>query len=245
MRTVSICAYNRPEYLHEVLIGLGIAREFCPEFNARVIIGVDHGAPEPVLVLAHMHADEVIEWPEHLGVSEHPRRLLQYVFTEVESNFNLHLEDDTVLSPDALRLALWFERHDECGEILSLHSKSTDYENPGCVRPRPDFGVWGWVADDLVWEQWLAPTWNHRRTPPLGFDYSITDTLKQNGLIVLSPALSRVHNIGRENGAHQSPEGYDEEMKGLVWAGIEHAKEANEFYFHEENTKTQNNAGAV
>jgi hypothetical protein len=41
-------------------------------------------------------------------------------------------------------------------------------------------------------------------------------------LKVLSPSLSRVSNIGREGGAHQTPEGWDAEMEGLVCAGPNH-----------------------
>ena len=176
---------------------------------------------------------EVVYWPEHLGVTEHPRRLLQYVFIERGSSFNLHLEDDTVLAPDAIRLVEWFRAHmPEPAHILSLHSRSTDnaYLAPSLVMPRPDFGVWGWATTSYVARKYILPWWNHRRTEPLGWDYSLTGVIERYSLKVLSPALSRVANIGREGGAHQTPEGWDLEMEGLVCAGPDQMQEIGDFH---------------
>lgn len=240
MRTITLCAYRRPDYLSQVLDSLQVARVFAPEYEiSRVVIGIDGGGEESVREIAERNAErspfktEVISWPRHLGVSEHPRRLLQYAYTELNSEFNLHLEDDTVLSPDALRLCAWYEQQITSGErsfhLLCLHSLSRSYDRADCVRLRHDFGAWGWAADHMQWWNWLAPYWNHRREEPLGFDWSLTDTIQQRGLKVVSPVLSRVRNIGREGGEHQTPEGYDRDMEGLVWARDQEIQAIDQF----------------
>ena len=252
MTTITIAAYNRPEYLRTVLASLGTALAVSGDFGraARIVIGIDHGGDrglevqvvalqftEIAKVFGHLEP-EVIVWPEHLGVSEHPRRLLQYVFTELKSQFNTHLEDDTVLSPDALNLAAWYQRsayviyasgHVDKVVCMSLHSRSTSHQMPRTIRFRPDFGVWGWCCSYISWWLWFSHYWNSKRTGKTGYDWSASHMLHKYGLWTLEPALSRVRNIGREHGVHQTPEGHDLEMAGLVCAGPEYVHQVEEF----------------
>ena len=197
----------------------------------RIFIGVDHGGNTCPIECMDYNL-EVVYWPEHLGVTEHPRRLLQYAFIERGSSFNLHLEDDTVLAPDAIRLVEWFRSLiPDPAHILSLHSRSTSLDcDPALVEPRDDFGVWGWACGSYVARKYILPWWNHRRTEPLGWDHSLTGVVEMYGLKVVSPALSRVENIGREGGAHQTPEGWDLEMEGMVCAGPDQMREIGDFH---------------
>lgn len=234
--TISICAYNRPNYLQRVLERLLQAQSFCHEFDASVHLGIDPNGDrfDEVLSVARSFpfVKDVIVWPEHHGVSNAPRQLLQYVFTEVCSDFNLHLEDDTLLSPDALRLCLYFATNPRRYWLLSLHARSNDLAiDRRAILPRQDFGVWGWAAFRSTWTAYIAPFWNHLRDIPHGWDYSLTDTMQKYGLTAACPALSRVHNIGREGGAHQTSEGYDQEMAGLVHAGLMQMCEVKDFYY--------------
>jgi hypothetical protein len=229
MRTITIAAYRRPEYLRQVLDSLQVALEYCPEFKPdQIVLGVDHGAEE-WFTFASPHPVKVIKWPEHLGVNEHPRRLLQYAFMELGSDFNLHLEDDTVLSPDALRLAMWFQRTPNDAMTLSLYSASKAVAEPNKLRHRSDFGAWGWATSRAVWLRLLAPYWNYKRDLPIGWDWSISKLMAEKGLRAMEPDLSRVRNIGREKGTHQTPEGYDRDFAGQTWAGVEHMQRIEDF----------------
>lgn len=236
INTITICAYSRRDYLNQVLDSLATALSLCPEFRVNhIIIGVDAGPDrvETGIRVYGLRDCTILFWPEHLGVTEHPRRLLQYAFMELDSSFNLHLEDDTVLAPDALRLVEWFRsRMSEPAHILSLHSRTTsrDRLDQALVRYRDDFGVWGWAATGYVARRYILPYWNHRRIEPLGWDYSMTDIVKRNGLIVLSPELSRVINIGREGGAHATPEQWDADLRDQVVAGTDDMRETGEFH---------------
>lgn len=229
MRTITIAAYRRPEYLRHVLDSLGAAMKYCPEFNPeRIVLGMDHGGEESLAWTAPSSI-EIVRWLEHLGVNEHPRRLLQYAFMELGSDFNLHLEDDTVLSPDALRLAMWFQRTPNDAMTLSLYGASKDFSEPNKLRHRSDFGAWGWATSRAAWLRLLAPYWNYKRDLPIGWDWSISKLMAEKGLRAMEPAISRVRNIGREKGTYQTPEGYDRDFAGQTWAGVEHMQRIEDF----------------
>jgi Glycosyltransferase like family 2 len=248
-RSITVCAYNRPHYLHQVLHSLRVALGHCAEWHgSSVFIGVDPGGDNEIEVRAvaerfaalHQRRTEVIVWDRHLGVSENPRRLLQHVFIERQSEFNVHLEDDTVLSPDALSLAEWYRLKQKAFEIrldgtsalfLALHSRShNDHpQQPDLVHLRPDFCPWGWCCTYLSWWLWFSHWWNCKREIKLGFDWSASYMMHKHGLWGLEPSLSRVTNIGRELGEHQTPEEFDIDMAGLVAAGYEHTCSPGEF----------------
>lgn len=231
MRTITIAAYRRPEYLAQVLNSLSAALEYCPEFKPdRIILGIDLGGDLEIVPSEDWpFPAEIIRWPEHLGVNEHPRRLLQYAFMELGSDFNLHLEDDTVLSPDALRLAMWFQRTPNPASTLSLYSASKAVAENEIVRYRQDFGGWGWATTRAVWLRLLAPYWNYKRDLPIGWDWSISKLMAEKGLRAMEPSLSRVRNIGREKGTYQTPAGYDRDFAGQTWAGVEHMQRIEDF----------------
>jgi Glycosyltransferase like family 2 len=243
-RTITVAAWRRPKYLLQVLESLDVALRLCPEYSpAQITIGIDHsGSQEQDEVndvakwLTYRYPNvKIINWLDHLGVSEAPRRLLQYTFTELKSDFNLHLEDDTVLSPDALRLVCWYSADCYFTEhayfpFLCLHSRSTEITtDPSALTIRQDFGVWGWACHTMSWRTWIAPYWNHKRERPIGWDYSLSHTMNYYRLPAISPALSRVRNIGREGGVYQTPEGWYEEQRGLVTAGRCQEREIKDF----------------
>src|SRR5579863_2490962 len=234
MRTITVAAYRRPEYLKQVLDSLTTALMYCPEYRPTITIGIDPGANE-FQEVCRVALDfekatpgtSVIAWPKHLGVDEHPRRLLQHAFWEQKSPYNLHLEDDTLLSPDALRLALWFDKEGRY-DVLSLCHPSYECSRPGIIEKIPGFSCWGWACSDRVWRI-LTLGWNYRREQPLGWDWSMTDVINQCGLQSVAPVLSRVKNIGRERGEYQTPTQHDHDFEGQVQAGLEHMQRVDQF----------------
>ena len=189
-RSITVCAYNRPGYLYQVLRSLIVSLRDSPSFDRpATVIGIDPGGDriDEVKATAIRFADavhpwiktEIIVWPEHMGVSEAPRRLLQYVFMERQSEFNVHLEDDTVLSPDALALAEWYrseQRTDPrmwdkivCLNLFAYSGADAD-ACPERVARTHRFGSWGWACTYLSWWLWFSHHWNAKREPQLGFE---------------------------------------------------------------------------
>ena len=63
INTITICAYNRPDYLQQVLESLHVALRLCPEFQvARIFIGVDHGGITNQIEFNGYNL-EVVYWP--------------------------------------------------------------------------------------------------------------------------------------------------------------------------------------
>lgn len=238
IRTITVAAYRRPDYLKQVLESLKVALENCPEYAPeRIVIGVDPAPNQAKVIDTARCLDScaLIAWPDHLGVDEHPRRLLQYAFEELHSDFNLHLEDDTVPSPDALRLACWYHmwHAEDYNQTLCvmLCSNSVTSDQPEAVVKRSTFTPWGWGCIRRQWIEWLAPNWNSKRERPTGWDWSISRLMSKHRLTALAPVLSRVHNIGRTRGQYQTPEGYDRDFGKQVFAGESEMRSIEEFAF--------------
>lgn len=223
MNTITIAAYNRPAYLNQVLLALARSIRACSWRVDTILIGIDppkSGEDDTnfhfVLDIANFFnlsdlgiKHEVVVWPEHLGVSEAPRRLLQRAFM-FGSDYNLHLEDDTVLSLDALNFVQSCESH---VDLCCLYSPLGD-EAPDCYLIHRHFRVWGWAATRECWRSLISPTWNWKTEHPLGWDASLEVMVCKEGEDIRSPLLSRVTNIGRENGTFQTPEGWDRDFAG-------------------------------
>jgi hypothetical protein len=215
MKSISMTAYRRPEYEQQVMDSLDsqLTREW------------------QYTVLSRDHVAAV----DHRGCDANTLRAIQQAFA-YGSDFNLHIEDDTVLSPDALDLCDWFYRLPERDDYVLLnllaHSKPCrhcdgnfrivpddlcPYCRPLDVLESSRFNSWGWAITRGMWEKWLLPEWNAKnRTHPMGWDWSVGLTIQRHGLKTLHPALSRVKNIGRENGTYETPEHWDSWAKGLV-----------------------------
>jgi hypothetical protein len=156
--------------------------------------------------------------PNNFGVDANTLRAIKAAFDN-GSAFNLHVEDDTVLSPDALDLCDWFFDLDERSRyaMLCLHSYSKDLSQPLAIVEDARFCPWGWAITRAMWYGWVEPEWmGKHRVHPMGWDWSVGLTLQRHGLKVLRPVLSRVRNIGRDNGTYETPEHWDEWAKDLV-----------------------------
>jgi hypothetical protein len=197
MKSISMTAYRRPEYENQVCKSLApqlqrSAWRFTPCFDA----------PPPC----------------NRGCDANTLAAISINFSR-GSDFNLHIEDDTVLSPDALDLCDWFYRLPERDDyvLLNLFAHSKTLDRPLDVLESARFNSWGWAITRGMWEKWILPEWNAKKqTHPMGWDWSVGLTIQRHGLKTLHPALSRVKNIGRENGTYETPEHWDSWAKDLV-----------------------------
>jgi hypothetical protein len=224
MKSISMTAYRRPEYENQVLESVipqiaGTAWQFYQTYDR-----------EP---------------PDNYGCDRNTLFSISRAFLH-GSEFNLHIEDDTVLSPDALDLCDWFWRLPERDDyvLLNLFAYSKSLKCAVCkgvgapwnnsasvpctvcgglgnrgldVLESARFNSWGWAITRGMWEKYLLPEWNAKKqTNPMGWDWSVGLTIQRHGLKTLHPALSRVKNIGRENGTYETPEHWDSWAKDLV-----------------------------
>lgn len=199
MKTISMTAYKRPAYEREVLLSLEKAKR-------------------PGWGWFRMNRDSFD--CERLGVDANTLKAVSRAF-EAGSDFNLHIEDDTVLSPDAIDLCDWFYSSPQRDDyvLLSLHSMSHEdaFARPLALYEAARFCPWGWAITRAMWERWILPEWGGKhRVDPKGWDWSVDLTVQRHGLKVLKPSLSRTRNIGRDGGTYETPGHWDEWTKGLT-----------------------------
>jgi len=225
VKSITLVAYNRPLYTDEVLRALASCR-LISDFD-RLAIFVDPGCADVAGLCRTWSkrmpiAAEVFANESRLGVAGNPLKAYSYVFEQLAVDYNVAIEDDAVLSPDALELALWF--HDHHGSETSRYCFFNLCDH---YRYRGEGRNWGNVPEDpsLIAENadlsspfaWCLPrrewpfvkrNWNQNTRSIGGWDWSIRFAMRMEGRIALTPVLSRCRNIGRLNGTHENEETY-------------------------------------
>lgn len=213
MRTITILAYNRPHYLKECLEALAKCRGVK---DYGILISVDGGGSQ-VEVPAGLDA-EVVSMKMPYGIDEHNFVCYEGVFTNGggQIDFNIALEDDAVLTPDALELADWFYHHPKKDDYayLCLGDPSYSYdardEDYSTVRDTQKLYTSAWCFTKKSWEI-MREFWNRPLQTEQGWDWSLSYTLLEHNWRGLAPVVSRARNIGRE-GVHSFPAWFDEHV---------------------------------
>lgn len=160
---------------------------------------------------------------QNFGINYHNYLAYNTVFSHFSSSFNVAIEDDAVLSPDALELADWFYALPERDEyaLCSLGRVACAPEDPRRVDECCGLGTsWAYCFTQESW-RWMRERWNSKKAEPLGWDWSLTYEMYRAKKKALIPALSRVYNIGREGGVNAYPEWWDENMRlAVVSSGL-------------------------
>jgi len=216
LRAITMTAYRRPAYTREVLAALakcdGIA-------DWLLLPNVEPGSEEVVSAFRAWDACEMrlVVNEKRLGLNRNTHEAVFRAF-KLRADVTLHLEDDTVPSPDALRYFDWAVR-----ELLMPDVKSPDgcqillasgYNKPRREPPphrshdcetRPIWTPWGWAVDRKRLT-WLIVNWcfRNRKCFTCQFRSQYRRTRRE-----VFPILSRVQNIGYEKGENgRTPQWY-------------------------------------
>lgn len=234
MNTITLVAHNRPSYTANVLNALIRCHGVWTYFD-KLIISVDPGS-EHVFDLCVAAAEDISSMgilETHVyrnsmkaGVAGNPQLALQRAFELHESDFNMAIEDDALLSPDACRLADWFRRNH--GGPLSPYflmslCNHNEYKDGAPSEIRETTYITSPFAYCMSKYQWhiTKAHWNAKELTPTGWDYSVSLAMHLLRLRGLHPTLSRCQNIGREFGAHETPETFDKTQKDIVYSNGE------------------------
>jgi hypothetical protein len=201
LKVITMTAYRRPQYTREVLDALsrcnGIGDwQFLPH--------IEPGHEEVIEAVRMFDACEKIVTvnPTRLGLNRNTFQCVDQANT-IKAEVLVHLEDDTVPSPDALKFFEWaFERWSSDSTVFSI----SGYNNPKnaptnlqrfeCRYGRPKFTCWGWGT----WRDRLRQMivhWCFR--DPRSFAHNLNRRVRGNRT-ELHPQLSRIQNIGYELG---------------------------------------------
>jgi len=226
MTVIAMTAHRRPEYTHEVLQSLSQCSEEIGSIP--VFIYVDHGCEEVSLLCDRWQASSplnvsVFTSAGNLGCNGNTWRALDGAFRCSDSV--IMLEDDTVLAKDAIRFFLFcLDRFKHDADVFSVSGYNrADTLKLDAIRQlgrRKWFTPWGWATWKDRYDDIVEARQKVKVSPRLSWDIFVTDNARR-GRQEVFPVVSRVQNIGAENGAHvPSPEWHRQNQHTPAWAGI-------------------------
>jgi hypothetical protein len=171
--------------------------------------------------LVHAH-------PHKKGIRDNPYFLLNDVFNRMGSIFNVYMEEDVVLSPDAFRMADWYYEQTRANQerwlSLNFFHPGTKPDDPVGIMESKNFSALGMCITKPAWDRWFRPNWYddakaarvHGEKDHQGWDWSMTATLATEApLMTLTPLFSRSNHIGRDDGVHATPQFHDQTFRHL------------------------------
>lgn len=202
MKTISISAYNRPAYLKQTLDSLH--RNNLSGYHIFFTLEPGNKAVESLCKgFRHENKDILIN-KTRLGVEKNINLSIQRAFLS-GSDFNVHIEDDVVLSGDAMDLANWFLGLNTRDKYLALgffNFHSTKERNniviphdgiTSGIKNAP-FYTLGWACSKFQWDTYISPRWFGQNS----WDYNMASAfLPPHNLRQLIPAISRSKHIGK------------------------------------------------
>lgn len=212
MKTISITAFNRPEYLKRTLntLSLNVLRGYD-----KLYCGIEPGNQEVFEICRDIKfiPTEIILNEEIYGVRKNPYKLLDRLFDD-GSEFNVYLEDDIDLSPDAIELANFFYKNFKNDEFMgcSFHNyNSSKSDKSKCIAIQEMVAI-AFALFKTAWTKWWKPNWfsdeiaKEYKIGGIGWDWSIRAALRKYNKQFLTPIYSRVTHTGRFGGIHCNPQ---------------------------------------
>lgn len=231
-KTITIAAYNRPALLAKMLRSL--KEQMWPLTDYKLYIRIDAGGKlfEKVKRVAQgvdfVNTD--VFYPEqNEGCIMNTYRLMEWVFEWWEADWNVYLEDDFILSPDAFNLVEWYIAHAE--EIKAARGiedigayclcRLRESGDPEKIYLSRAFVGWGFLMDGHQWRTYAKPAWRSAKKLwgyDRMWDNSIADYIRTCGATIHNafPELSRITNTGRV-GTHFTARKYDELMQNHIY----------------------------
>jgi hypothetical protein len=200
---ITVSGYNRPRYLERTLAALSQC-DGVEDCNVMVLLDPCGETPESV-ALAHRYGFTPCVYSERVGCNGAIFGGFAVGFRYAESDYHVHLEDDTVPCRDSLRWFAWArDRYRDDQRVFSVSGyQRIGNGNRTQSTLREWFTPWGWAT----WrDRWgiISTLWQH--DPAVSWDVRVNYVLRA-GRLEAHPTVSRIQNIGGEMGTHvPSPE---------------------------------------
>lgn len=218
-KAILLTAYDRPEYLADVLDAWTKVRGI--EDWDFIISLDDAGSDNPQIAATRqvstyfnrIVAVRILSQDPKLGVLKHPRVVIGQLFDE-GYDFVLRTEDDLVPSDGILEYFDWASRtFQDTPDVKTVHAYSAAERGRETVaRVARNFNPWvfgtwraSWSDLSANWDEDYS-TFNDSPGRESGFDWNFdTRVYPKNGWFGVYPEVSRVKNIGAY-GVHGTPD---------------------------------------
>jgi hypothetical protein len=193
MRTITMTAWKRPDLTLQVLESLSKCHKVE---NYKLLAFVEPGCDQVVEAFNKFNACEkqIVINSQVMGIAENTKQALNAAFEQGE--YNIHIEDDTVLLPNALNFFEWcdekFKDDQQIGTCCAF-SSNTSESLPSHVIAHRWFGCWAWSTWKTRWEHSLKNEWggDMRR-----FAANVNGWQFKNRKLQIYPIRSLCINIG-------------------------------------------------
>jgi len=195
---ITVSAYNRPKYLARTLEALA----HCDGIeDCRVAVMLDPcDRTQEQASIARDHGFAAYQLSRHAGCNMTIQTSFQYGFDHMGSEFHVHYEDDTVPTRDCLRWFAWASeayRHNPAVMNVSAYQRISNGQVNECGLRRW-FTPWGWG----IWrDRWSGLNSGWAASGDVSWDIIVNHALRA-GRYEAFPTVSRIQNIGAENGVH-------------------------------------------
>lgn len=220
---VVITACRRPVHTLRAIRAVRIAG-----YTDEIRLSIDHcqeASDDSLLVLNKTQIDPSLniaynDPPRGIwGVRNNHHFALEWGFENADAV--LLVEDDALVSPDAVALCEWFlDNHADEYALLSVgHGNAArlaaiEGRELDVIEETTILSPWCSLWTRKTWEA-VEPVWNCKAVPPVGWDWSFTFWAAVHRWKLLAPVLSRATNIGSTKGTNGGEAEWRQQFGGL------------------------------
>lgn len=205
--------WKRPHYAHQVLEHLSRCKGIEDYELVIQLDGPVNADMQKVCSRIQFARKDVQQFAKNMGCNFGTKTVLDRGFKK--SDYVLHVEEDVILAPDALRYFEWAKQFGDNTDLLNIaalhHPKGWFPEHgpfplgkriESRVQREGAFSCWGWATWRDRWDA-MEKQWTTGDDRSLSWDVRIEQLRRQWNMCQLMPHVSRIMNIGAEGGVHR------------------------------------------
>lgn len=159
MKTLTMTAWKRPDLTQQVLESLAKCHKIE---NYKLFAFIEPGCDQVVDAFNKFNACEkqIVVNSQLMGIAENTKQALNVAFEQ--GDYNIHIEDDTVLLPNTLNFFEWCDekfKDDQQIGTCSAYSGNMSQSLPYHAIAHRWFGCWAWSTWKTRWEHSLKNEW--------------------------------------------------------------------------------------
>jgi hypothetical protein len=235
MKTITFPVGYRPEYLTKFLdclknCDLSDYKIICSAEKCQPCIDILENCELPLTIL---HKENSSGVRSAIGLRDNTYNVLSYAFKS-GSDFNVHLEDDLVLSLDVFYLSDWYYNtfKDKPLTFMSygLFNQQTNSDDFCGLEIIASFEGLGWCTFKEGWElcfnkYWYDDTYARKYFNSYGWDWAMAGAYREFGYKGIRPLIARTNHYGKYDGTHCTPSQHDDFFTNLGWNKTQIIKE--------------------